>query len=76
MYKRQGGANVNETRLELQRTMQKHCGVFRFKDMLIEGVAKIVEIEKAVARTEIKDKSQVWNTARVEALELLSLIHI
>jgi succinate dehydrogenase / fumarate reductase flavoprotein subunit len=71
-----GGANVNETRLELQRTMQKHCGVFRFKDMLIEGVAKIVEIEKAVARTEIKDKSQVWNTARVEALELDNLIEV
>ncbi|HMW80509.1 MAG TPA: succinate dehydrogenase flavoprotein subunit, partial [Accumulibacter sp.] len=71
-----GGANVNETRLELQRTMQKHCGVFRFKDMLAEGVARIVDIEKAVARTEIKDKSQVWNTARVEALELDNLIEV
>ena len=71
-----GGSDVNETRLELQRTMQKHCGVFRFKDMLAEGVAKIVEIEKAVARTEIKDKSQVWNTARVEALELDNLIEV
>ena len=71
-----GGANVNETRLELQRTMQKHCGVFRFKDMLVEGVAKILDIEKAVARTEIKDKSQVWNTARVEALELDNLIEV
>jgi succinate dehydrogenase / fumarate reductase flavoprotein subunit len=71
-----GGSDVNETRLELQRTMQKHCGVFRFKDMLVEGVAKIVEIEKAVARTEIKDKSQVWNTARVEALELDNLIEV
>jgi succinate dehydrogenase / fumarate reductase flavoprotein subunit len=56
--------------------MQKHCGVFRFKDMLVEGVAKILEIEKAVARTEIKDKSQVWNTARVEALELDNLIEV
>ena len=37
---------------------------------------KIVEIEKAVARTEIKDKSQVWNTARVEALELDNLIEV
>ncbi|MBL8399662.1 MAG: succinate dehydrogenase/fumarate reductase flavoprotein subunit, partial [Candidatus Accumulibacter sp.] len=33
-------------------------------------------IEKAVARTEIKDKSQVWNTARVEALELDNLIEV
>jgi succinate dehydrogenase / fumarate reductase flavoprotein subunit len=71
-----GGASVNETRLELQRTMQKHCGVFRFKDMLVEGVAKILDVEKAVLRTEIKDKSQVWNTARVEALELDNLIEV
>lgn len=71
-----GGSDVSETRLELQRTMQKHCGVFRFKDMLVEGVAKILDIEKAVARTEIKDKSQVWNTARVEALELDNLIEV
>jgi len=71
-----GGASVNECRLELQRTMQKHCGVFRFKDMLVEGVAKIIEVEKAVAHTEIKDKSQVWNTARVEALELDNLVEV
>ena len=71
-----GGSDVNETRLELQRTMQKHCGVFRFKDMLAEGVAKIINIEKAVAQTQIKDKSKVWNTARVEALELDNLIEV
>ncbi len=71
-----GGANVNETRLDLQRTMQKHCGVFRFKDMLSDGVRKILEIEKAVAQSEIRDKSKVWNTARVEALELDNLIEV
>ncbi len=71
-----GGANVNDTRLAMQRTMQNHCGVFRFKDKLEEGVRKILEIEKEVARTEIKDKSQVWNTARVEALELDNLIEV
>ena len=70
------GASVNETRLEMQRTMQKHCGVFRFKDMLVEGVSKICDIEKAVHQTEIGDKSQTWNTARVEALELDNLIEV
>ncbi|HEX5125510.1 MAG TPA: succinate dehydrogenase flavoprotein subunit, partial [Rhodocyclaceae bacterium] len=38
------GADVYETRLALQRNMQTHCGVFRFKDMLQEGVDKIIEI--------------------------------
>jgi succinate dehydrogenase / fumarate reductase flavoprotein subunit len=70
------GASVNETRLEMQRTMQKHCGVFRFKDMLAEGVRKICQVERAVRLTEIGDKSNTWNTARVEALELDNLIEV
>ncbi|GAA5161972.1 succinate dehydrogenase flavoprotein subunit [Viridibacterium curvum] len=70
------GADVAETRLAMQRTMQAHAGVFRFKDMLQQGVDKILEIEKAVQQTEIKDKSMVWNTARIEALELENLIEV
>ncbi len=70
------GANVHETRLAMQRTMQNHCGVFRFNDMLKQGVEKILDIEKQVAQTEIKDKSQVFNTARLEALELDNLIEV
>jgi len=70
------GANVYETRLAMQRSMQKHAGVFRFNDLLKEGVAKIMEVADAVAKTEIKDKSKVWNTARQEALELDNLIEV
>ncbi|MEN3113052.1 succinate dehydrogenase flavoprotein subunit [Uliginosibacterium paludis] len=71
-----GGADVHETRLAMQRTMQNHAGVFRFKDMLAQGVDKILEIEKQVQQTGIKDKSKVWNTARTEALELENLIEV
>ena len=71
-----GGANVHETRLALQRTMQKHAGVFRFNDLLKEGVTQILSVASDVAKTEIKDKSQVFNTARVEALELDNLIEV
>jgi succinate dehydrogenase / fumarate reductase flavoprotein subunit len=67
---------VHETRAEMQKVMQNHCGVFRFPDMLIEGVTKIKEVAEKVARTEIKDKSKVFNTARVEALELDNLIEV
>jgi len=70
------GSDVHETRLAMQRTMQAHAGVFRFKDMLAQGVDKILDIEKQVLQTEIKDKSQVWNTARIEALELENLIEV
>jgi succinate dehydrogenase / fumarate reductase flavoprotein subunit len=67
---------VHETRLAMQRAMQKHCGVFRFKDLLGQGVARILEIEARVAHTEIRDKSKVFNTARIEALELDNLIEV
>jgi succinate dehydrogenase / fumarate reductase flavoprotein subunit len=70
------GADVHETRLAMQRTMQKHAGVFRFKDMLAEGVKRIDEIAGQVAQTQIKDKSKVFNTARIEALELDNLIEV
>jgi succinate dehydrogenase / fumarate reductase flavoprotein subunit len=71
-----GGANVHETRLAMQRAMQKHAGVFRFNDLLKEGVQKILEVQRDVQRTEIKDKSKVFNTARIEALELDNLIEV
>ena len=70
------GANVHETRADLQRTMQRHCGVFRFPGMMIEGVTKIKEVADRVNRLEIKDKSKVFNTARIEALELQNLIEV
>jgi len=70
------GADVHETRLAMQRTMQTHAGVFRFKDLLAQGVSKILEIEQQVLQTEIRDKSKVWNTARTEALELENLIEV
>ncbi len=70
------GADAHETRLAMQRTMQNHCGVFRFKDMLAQGVTKILDIEKQVQQIEIRDKSKVWNTARSEALELENLIEV
>ena len=70
------GANVHETRAEMQRTMQRHCGVFRFPAMMAEGVAKIKDVAEKVNRLEIKDKSKVFNTARIEALELQNLIEV
>ncbi|PAS93806.1 MAG: succinate dehydrogenase flavoprotein subunit [Candidatus Dactylopiibacterium carminicum] len=70
------GADVHETRLAMQRTMQNHAGVFRFKEMLAQGVGKILAIAEDVAQIQIRDKSKVWNTARMEALELENLIEV
>ncbi|BBF84022.1 succinate dehydrogenase flavoprotein subunit [Aquitalea magnusonii] len=76
LNKQTNGVAVNDARTAMQRTMQAHCGVFRFKDMLAEGVEKILEVEKMVQQTEISDKSSVFNMARIEALELENLIEV
>jgi succinate dehydrogenase / fumarate reductase flavoprotein subunit len=72
----QNGERVAEVGEAMRRTMQKHCGVFRFPDLLSEGVTQIKQIAERVAHTEIQDKSKVFNTARIEALELDNLIEV
>ncbi|AWI80418.1 succinate dehydrogenase flavoprotein subunit [Parazoarcus communis] len=71
-----GGESVFDVGLEMRRTMQKHAGVFRFDNLLKEGVAKMAEVAERAKRTEIADKSKVWNIARMEALELDNLIEV
>ena len=70
------GERVSEVGDAMRRTMQKHCGVFRFPELLAEGVEKIRQIAERAANTEIQDKSKVFNTARIEALELDNLIEV
>jgi succinate dehydrogenase / fumarate reductase flavoprotein subunit len=70
------GETVHAVGDAMRQTMQAHCGVFRFPDMLVAGVEKIKEVAKRAERLEIKDKSKVFNTARIEALELQNLIEV
>ncbi|MEI2768922.1 MAG: succinate dehydrogenase flavoprotein subunit [Nitrosomonas sp.] len=69
----QDGENVAQVLADLTKTMQTYCGVFRFEDTLQQGIKKIQEVGQRVAHTEIKDKSKIFNTARIEALELDNL---
>jgi succinate dehydrogenase / fumarate reductase, flavoprotein subunit len=71
-----GGEEVADVRGEMQRAMQAHCGVFRFPDLLAQGVEKVKAVAERAKRTQIKDKSKVFNTARIEALELDNLIEV
>ena len=68
------GERVFDVGRDLRRSMQAHCGVFRFPDMLVEGVTRMKEIAERASRTYIADKSKVFNTARIEALELDNLV--
>jgi succinate dehydrogenase / fumarate reductase flavoprotein subunit len=71
-----GGERVAEVGDAMRKVMQKHCGVFRFPELLAEGVEQIKAIAERVAHTGIGDKSRVFNTARIEALELDNLIEV
>ncbi len=71
-----GGESYAEVGRDMRRVMQLHCGVFRFPDLLADGVKKIREVADRATRSEIKDKSKVFNTARIEALELDNQIEV
>ena len=59
---------------DLRKTMQQHAGVFRTQASMDEGVMKIAQLRERVKSIGLKDTSQVFNTARIEALEVDNLI--
>ena len=70
------GESVDALRAELQKEMEDHCGVFRTEELLKEGVTKIQAIKDRMQNVRLKDHSKIFNTARVEALELENLVEI
>jgi succinate dehydrogenase / fumarate reductase flavoprotein subunit len=70
------GESVNVLRKELTVTMEEHCGVFRTEDMLSSGVEKILALQQRIKDVRLRDHSSVFNTARIEAMELENLIDV
>jgi succinate dehydrogenase / fumarate reductase flavoprotein subunit len=76
-WERRGeGESVAELRDGLQRAMEHYCGVFRKEDVLREGLAKVKELEHRLQQARLKDHSKIFNTARIEALELENLMDV
>jgi len=69
-----GSTPTSKLRLEMQRVMQNNCAVFRDGDVLEEGVGKISEIWKQSEDLGVADRSLIWNSDLVEALEYQNLI--
>ena len=61
-------------RRDMQRTMQNDAAVFRTQETLAHGVKRIDEVVASFADVGIKDRTMVWNTDLVEALELSNLL--
>jgi succinate dehydrogenase / fumarate reductase flavoprotein subunit len=69
-----GGSPTAEIRLEMQRTMQADCAVFRTERTLAEGVAKIDAVYRRMKDIRVSDRSLIWNSDLMETLELDNLI--
>ncbi|MFZ6642137.1 succinate dehydrogenase flavoprotein subunit [Undibacterium sp. TC4M20W] len=69
-----GSERVQDVANAIRGTMQQYCGVFRTDELLQTGYKKIMELDERRKHVSFKDKSKVFNTARVEALELDNLI--
>ena len=70
------GITVPELREEMRKTMQLHCGVFRNEAVLQEGMNKMLEIASRLPDVVLRDHSKVYNTGRIEALELENLMAV
>lgn len=70
------GESVSDIRNELQKTMQEDFGVFRTGEDMKLGLTKLAKLKERLAHAYLSDKSKVFNTARVEALELDNLMEV
>ena len=69
-----GGTKVADLRLTMQRTMQSHAAVFRNSKTLTDGVAKMHQLWDGMADMSVSDRSLIWNSDLMEALELQNLM--
>jgi succinate dehydrogenase / fumarate reductase flavoprotein subunit len=69
-----GSERVQDVANDIRKTMQHYCGVFRTDELLQQGYKEIMVLDERRKHVSFKDKSKVFNTARVEALELDNLI--
>ena len=70
----QSGEYAQDVANDMRASMQKHAAVFRTQASMDEGVVKIAEIRERVNAIGLTDTSKVFNTARIEALEVDNLI--
>ena len=68
-----GGEQASTLRAELQTIMQNFFGVFRRGDLMRDGIVELQSLKQRIDNVALDDKSMVFNTARIEALELRNL---
>ena len=74
--RRGDGESVDELCGVLRKTMEDYCGVFRTQEVLDDGVKRVLDLEQRLEDVRLRDHSKVFNTARIEALELGNLMDV
>ncbi|MGH6899113.1 MAG: succinate dehydrogenase flavoprotein subunit [Geminicoccaceae bacterium] len=69
-----GGQSTGAIRLNMQRTMQRYAAVFRTGQVLEEGAQQLDEVARSFSDLRLTDRSMIWNSDLVEALELRNLM--
>ncbi|NCF49360.1 MAG: succinate dehydrogenase flavoprotein subunit [Bacteroidetes bacterium] len=69
-----GNISAASIRMDMQNVMQRHAAVFRSTETLSEGVQNMDQVAAQMGNIEIKDRSLIWNTDLIEALELENLV--
>jgi succinate dehydrogenase / fumarate reductase flavoprotein subunit len=70
------GESASVLRKELQTIMQNYFGVFRKGEYMQKGIEELAALRKRIENVAISDKSNAFNTARIEALELQNLLEV
>jgi succinate dehydrogenase / fumarate reductase flavoprotein subunit len=69
-----GSQSTGEIRLNMQRTMQRYAAVFRTGEVLEEGTHKLDQVASSLGELRLTDRSMIWNSDLIEALELQNLM--
>ncbi|MDZ7924995.1 MAG: succinate dehydrogenase flavoprotein subunit [Marinagarivorans sp.] len=70
------GESASVLRKELQTVMQNYFGVFRKGEFMQQGIKKIADLRGRIENIKLDDKSNAFNTARIEALEVQNLLEV
>jgi succinate dehydrogenase / fumarate reductase flavoprotein subunit len=68
------GEYAQDVANDIRKTMQKYAGVFRNQELMDEGVRQMAKLTERAKHLWVKDKSAIFNTARIEALEVANLV--
>ena len=74
MLEQRGQYRICQVCDAFQDCMTQHCGVFRTKELMHEGLQQLQQLQQQYSQIYLDDKGSCWNTEIIEALELRSLI--